>query len=141
MGYVHSLLELESKGNRYELEVFPAGSAGTQVNAGQVDTASDNGSRVHFEVSGESLKSDLSVSDILDELRANSKDSYDLIHNNCHSMIQKTLQQLAAPGVDIPDSPNSKWEAVAAKLDRSAPTALELFLRTSGASRLGCGIV
>jgi len=136
MGYVHSLLELEAEGNRYELEVFP-GAGGTQVSARHADQASDDSSRVHFEVSGKALKSDLSVSDILDELKANSK-SYDLIHNNCHTMIQKTLQQVTAPGMHIPDSPNSKWEAMAAKLDRSAPTALELFLQTSGASRLGC---
>jgi len=137
MGYVHSLLELQAEGNHYELDIFP-GDVGAQVIAREVDTASDPERRVHFELSGDALKSDLSVSAVLDELSANSKGTYDLIHNNCHSMIQETLHRIAAPGVDIPDSPNSKWEMVAAKLDHSAPKALELFLRTSGANRLGC---
>jgi len=134
IGYSHSLLELQAEGNHYyELEVYP-GADGPQVFARQVDTASDVGGRAYFEASGEQLKSDLSVSAVLNELKANSN-AYDMIHNNCHSMVQKTLRQLTAPGVVIPESPMAKWEAVAARLDASVPKMLEQALLGIGVSR------
>jgi hypothetical protein len=135
VGHLHSFLELTASGGKFIVEVFPR-EVGVSVGARRA-TRSDEGAQVHASATSEMLKPNLSVSQMVEIMRRHENGKYHVIHNNCHKIIQSAFRW-GAPTAGVPESPNSNWEAVAAKIDAVSPEVTALMLEMSGASRSLC---